>query len=174
MKITQILKRNICTGVVCFLFAGIAAAHSGDADKQTDKRVLDAEQRPVAELLEAYAAAYQGGDIDAIKALTLADGRFSFFEGAGADSDWHEYEEHLAAEMPAFSEARYSITAIQPEVQGNMAFATFSWSMDVVIISDQFEGGRHPVSMQGLGTAVLIKQGEGWKIRHLHTARKTD
>jgi len=174
MKRTQILKRIICMGAVCLLFAGVAASHSGEDDKQTEGRVLDAEQRPVAELLEAYAAAYQAGDIDAIKALTLADGRFSFFEGAGADSDWHEYEEHLSAEMPAFSEARYSITDIQPEVQGNMAFATFSWSMEVVIVSDQFEGGRHPVSMQGLGTAVLIKQGDGWKIRHLHTARKRD
>jgi len=174
MKTTQILKRNICTGVVCILFAGVAASHSGDADKQTEKPLLDARQLQVADVLDAYAAAYQATDIAAIKALTLADGRFSFFEGTGADNDWHEYAEHLAAEMPAFSEASYNITDIQPEVQGSMAFATFSWSMEVVIISDQFEGGRHPVSMEGIGTAVLIEQGDSWKIRHLHTARKRD
>ena len=52
-----------------------------------------------------------------------------------------------------------------------MAFATFDWSLDVVVLSDQFEGGRHPVSMQGIGTAIFIKDEGEWKLRHLHTVR---
>ena len=51
-------------------------------------------------------------------------------------------------------------------------FATFDWEMDVVVLSEQFPDGRHPVSMQGLGTAILIREGEQWKLRHVHTARK--
>ena len=42
----------------------------------------------------------------------------------------------------------------------------------MTVLSDEFEGGKHPVSMRGLGTAILVQHDGGWKIRHLHTARE--
>ena len=66
---------------------------------------------------------------------------------------------------------RRRLTDIEPFVSGNLAYATFEWAMDVTVVSDKFEGGRHPVSMSGRGTAVLIRQAGAWKLRHLHTAQ---
>ncbi|RMF97916.1 MAG: hypothetical protein D6727_04725, partial [Gammaproteobacteria bacterium] len=54
---------------------------------------------------------------------------------------------------------------------GQLGFATFDWRMAVTVLSERFEGGRHPVSMHGLGTAVLSRGPDGWRIRHLATAR---
>ncbi len=77
----------------------------------------------------------------------------------------------MIAEMPSFSEAQYVFSNIRPEVGKDFAFATFGWKMDVVVVSDQFEGGRHPISMQGIGTAVLLLEEGVWKLRHLQTVR---
>ncbi len=150
---------------------GLGLAHEGAGAGPAAERALDAEARAVVAVLEAFAAAYEATDIEAIRALTLPDGHFSHFEGSFADWSWDSYAGHLAEELPLFSETRYRLANIRPETGGAMAFATFDWAMDVVVVSDEFEGGRHPVSMEGIGTAVLLKTAAGWKLRHLHTAR---
>ena len=154
------------------LLAGAGLAHEGPGEGPEAGRTLDAESRAVVAVLEAFAAAYAATDIEGIQALTLPDGHFSHFEGTFADWSWDSYAGHLAEELPLFSDTRYRLANIRPETGGAMAFATFDWAMDVVVVSDEFEGGRHPVSMQGIGTAVLLKTDRGWKLRHLHTARQ--
>lgn len=163
--------RLVLLGLMLGLIAIGAPAHEDEPADSATKKPLDAEGRAVVASLEAFAAAYAATDMAAMQALTVPDGRFSYIEGTSVDWTWSSYAAHLAKEMPAFSETRYQITDIQPEVVGDMAFATFSWAMDVVIMSDQFPGGRHPVSMQGVGTAVLMKVDSAWKLRHLQTAR---
>jgi len=158
------------TLAVCALASPIFA-HEGEDDESQSAVVLDPDSKAVVATLDAFAAAYQATDVDAIYRLTLPDGQFSHIEGTFADWSWESYAGHLAEEMPSFSDTRYQLSNIRPEAHGEMAFATFDWSLDVVILSDQFEGGRHPVSMQGIGTAVLIRAEGEWKIRHLHTVR---
>ena len=63
----------------------------------------------------------------------------------------------MAPEMALFEKPSYSITEIRPFVSGDLAYATYSWAMDVTVLSKEFEGGRHPVSMKGKGTAVLSR-----------------
>ena len=157
--------------VIAILLSGVSLAHTDNDDSAQAAAELGPEAQAVVATLDAFASAYESTNIEAIHQLTLADDRFSHFEGTFADWGWDSYAGHLAEEMPAFSETRYALTNIRPEVDGAMAFSTFDWSMDVVILSEQFEGGRHPVSMQGIGTAVLVKSGTDWKLRHLHTAR---
>jgi len=65
----------------------------------------------------------------------------------------------------------YRIENIRAFADGQLGFATFDWRMAVTVLSERFEGGRHPVSMHGLGTAVLSRGPDGWRIRHLATAR---
>jgi ketosteroid isomerase-like protein len=161
---------RVLTLAVCALASPIFA-HEGEEDEPRSAVVLDADSQAVIATLDAFAAAYQATDVDAIHRLTLPDGQFSHIEGTFADWSWESYAGHLAEEMPSFSETRYQLSNIRPETHGEMAFATFDWSLDVVILSDQFEGGRHPVSMQGIGTVVLIKAEGRWKLRHLHTVR---
>ncbi len=150
---------------------GLGLGHEGAGEGPAADGALDAGSRAVVAVLEAFAAAYEATDIEAIRALTLPDGHFSHFEDTFADWSWDSYARHLAEELPLFSDTRYRLTNIRPEAGSAMAFATFDWAMDVVVVSDEFEGGRHPVSMQGLGTAVLVKTDPGWKLRHVHTVR---
>jgi ketosteroid isomerase-like protein len=153
------------------LASGNIVAHQGDDDEAQSSAALDTEQQAVVNTLEAFAVAFQNANVDAIRTLTLADDGFSHFEGAFVDWSWDSYAGHLAEEMPLFTETRYQVSNVRPETQGGMAFATYDWNMDVVVVSDEFEGGRHPINMNGIATAVLVKSGDDWKIRHMHTAR---
>ena len=145
--------------------------HEGENDARAADAALDPDQQSVVTTLSDYAEAVASADLARIETFFLRNEDFSHFEGSYPDWGWTSYREHLAAELPSFSETRYSLTDIRPQVEGDLAFATFAWEMDVTVVSDQFEGGKHPVSMRGLGTAVLMQQEGSWKIRHLHTAR---
>ena len=152
---------------------GISAAHEGHdhAVSAAGNAALSADARSVVATLEDYAAAIESKDLSKVKPLWTADDEFSYYEGVEANYGWRSYYEHLAPEMASFDKPRYRLTDIEPFVSGNLAYATFEWAMEVTVVSDKFEGGRHPVSMSGRGTAVLIRQAGAWKLRHLHTAQ---
>jgi len=162
-----------CCFVALLFSAGSVSAHDNDAHPRNSVQELSPAQQEVVAVLEAYRSAYEAADVERLAALTVADESFSFFEGASADWGWGSHAAHLSAEFPAFSAADYRFSDISPVVDETLAYATFAWQLDVVILSEQFEGGRHPVSMTGLGTAVLVKQDGNWKLRHIATARKT-
>ena len=151
--------------------AGIAYAHTDEADASAEAAELSAAQQAVVAVLDAYALAYAAGDLEGVRELVVSDGNFSYFEGAAADRSWGDYARHTGSEMPSFSNASYAVSNVTVELGESLAFATFDWAMDVVVLSEQFEGGRHPVSMGGIGTAVLIKEEAGWKLRHMQTAQ---
>jgi ketosteroid isomerase-like protein len=153
------------------MVCGGVLAHQGEDGSSRVANALGPDAQAVVDTLNRFATAFQSADIEVIHSLISGDGVFSHFEGAFADWSWDSYAGHLAEEMPLFSETQYKITNVHPETEGGMAFATYDWSMDVIVISEQFEGGRHPISMNGIATAVLVKSGDDWKIRHMHTAR---
>lgn len=157
-----------------FCLVSPISAHQGDDNQNNAAIELSESQQTIIAVLENYANAYAAADVDGIAALTVADETFSYFEGSSADWGWADHAAHLETEFPAFSEGVYRFTNIRPVVDDQLAYATFAWTLDVVILSDQFEGGRHPVNMQGLATAVLIKKGSNWRLKHLATARKTE
>ena len=109
-------------------------------------------------------------DLSRVKPLLVAGDVFSYFECTFVNVGWQSYYDHMAPEMALFEKPSYRLTDIRPFVSGDLAYATFTWAMDVTVISEKFEGGRHPVSMNGKGTAVLSRVDGQWKIRHLHTA----
>ena len=76
----------------------------------------------------------------------------------------------MAPEMAFFEKPSYRLTEVRPFISGDLAYAIFSWAMAVTVVSDKFQRGRHPVSMNGTGTAVLSRMEGQWKSRHLHTA----
>lgn len=147
-----------------------AFAHAGEESDAEAPANVNPEGRAVITALESFAAAFQASDVEQMRRLTSADGQFSHFEGAFADWSWESYANHLAEEMPLFTDTQYRVTNVRPTTDENIAFATYDWAMDVVVVSEKFEGGRHPVSMRGVGTVVLVRSGADWKIRHLHTA----
>jgi hypothetical protein len=166
-------RGGVITAAAFVLLSGLAAAHTDENEQAVEPAQLTAAQQAVVTTLEAYAAAYAATDLERLRSLTVGNESFSYFEGSGADWGWDAYAAHLNKEMPAFSQAQYEFTDVRPVVGEQFAYATFSWKLDVVILSEEFEGGRHPVSMQGLGTAVLARQGANWQLQHIATARKT-
>jgi ketosteroid isomerase-like protein len=155
--------------------AGPLPAHEGEAkqDESADSMLSD-EARQVVDTLNHYAAAVQSANLQKIEEYMVTNAGFSSIEGTFTDIGWESYRDHLAPEMAMFANTQYQLSDIRPYVNGDMAYASFDYAMDVTIISDQFEGGEHPVSMRGKGTVVLVKDGEAWKIRHLHTVTKRE
>lgn len=157
-----------------------AAAHEGEDHKPADvaTAAMSPEARAVVGTLESYAQAVTSNDLSLVKPLVVAGDDFSYFEGTFVNVGWQSYYDHMAPEMALFEKPSYRMTDIRPFVSGDLAYATFAWALDVTVVSDKFEGGRHPVSMNGKGTAVLSSVGGQWKIRHLHTVsappKKTD
>lgn len=138
---------------------------AGDVGAQT----LSPESRAVVETLESYAAAVASKDLARVKPL-LNGNDFTYFEGTFVNVGWDSYSSHMAPELAVFENPKYQLVDIHPFVSGDLAYATFTWSMDVTVKSEQFAGGKHPVSMTGKGTAVLSRLDGKWRIRHLHTA----
>ena len=155
----------------CFL--GDAAAHEEAAHGAPSARstASSSDALLVARTLENYASAIESKDLARVKPLLVGNDEFSFFEGTYVNIGWQSYHDHLAPELAMFETPRYRLTEIQPFVSGNLGYATFAWSLDVTVLSDKFEGGKHAVSMNGRGTAVLSKVNGAWRIRHLQTAQ---
>jgi len=166
-KLLKLLLVSVCASLV-----NITWGHEGEEKTSEDAISLSADEQKIADFLSDYAQAFASGDIQRIETFFLSDERLSYFEGTFVDRGWASYKKHLADELPVFSETRYAITDIRPGVESDLAFATFSWALDVMVVSDQFEGGKHPVSMRGVGTVVLVRDNDRWQIRHMHTARE--
>jgi len=151
--------------------AATVSAHEGEDHAPADAATaaLSTEARAVVGTLESYAQAIASNDLSRVKPLVVAGNDFSYFEGTFVNVGWQSYYDHMAPEMALFEKPSYRMTDIRPFVSGDLGYATFTWAMDVTVVSDKFEGGRHPVSMNGKGTAVLSRVDGKWKIRHLHT-----
>jgi ketosteroid isomerase-like protein len=162
-------------GLMAVSVAAPLSAHEDEAkqDESADS-MLSEEARQVVDTLNHYAAAVQSANLQKIEEYMVTDAGFSSIEGTFTDIGWESYRDHLAPEMAMFANTQYQLSDIRPFVSGDMAYASFDYAMDVTIISDQFEGGEHPVSMRGKGTVVLVRDGEDWKIRHLHTVTKRE
>lgn len=156
---------------VALLTMGVAPAHEGETHTQEAAAPLTGEARAVADVLDQYAAALSANDLARVQPLLVDGDAFSYFEGSFVNNGWQSYHDHLAPEMAMFEHPVYRITELRPFVSGDLAYATYSWSMDVTVVSPKFEDGRHPVSMTGKGTAVLSRIAGQWRIRHLHTAQ---
>jgi hypothetical protein len=154
---------------------GLAFAHAGKKHAPDGANAdFSAAAQQVVDTLNGYTQAVASKDMVKIERYVVADEGFSHIEGTFTDIGWQSYREHLAPEMELFEDTRYTFTNFRPYVSGDMAYASFDYALDVTIRSDQFAGGKQPVSMRGKGTAVLIKAGDTWKIRHMHTAAKRD
>ncbi len=149
---------------------GAAWSHGGEDHQAAPAVAATPETKAVVGVLEQYAAAISSNDLPKVQPLLVPGNDFSFFEGTYVNIGWQSYYDHMAPEMKLFEKPSYRLSDVRPFVSGNLAYATFSWAMDVIVVSDKFEGGKHPVSMHGKGTAVLSHIGNAWKIRHLQTA----
>ena len=125
----------------------------------------DKDAAAVTETLTKYAAAIQNKDMAEIEKYVVTTDEFTIFEGGHINWGWADYKDHhLGPELERFIEITYSFADIKPHVYGNMAYATLKSSIAVKMKEREFAG-------ESLVTAILVKSGDGWKIKHLHTSR---
>lgn len=129
--------------------AGLAIVTQGDVDD-------------IIQALNAYAAAITAMDIDAVGEWVTED--LLVFEGAGVNRGWADYRDHhLGRELEMFDAIDYQFSDIEAEADGNLGWANFRYSVHIEMPERVTDSG-------GVGTAVLVKSGDGrWRLRHLHT-----
>lgn len=119
---------------------------------------------PVAAVLMRNAQGFETGDMAMLDTLWAHDDGVTVFESGYANYGWADYRDHhLKPEVEEMKNVKYQLSDIKTRVSGKTAWATFKYSL----AADLKE--RH-VEAAGLGTAVLEKRGDDWKIVHWHTS----
>lgn len=111
-------------------------------------------------VVDAFAAALRSGDADAVAGLLAPDAVIA--EGGGAERSYTEYAgHHLAADM-AFTAAVKASLLKRDVLDGGG---------QVTVISESMLHGTYQektIHSRMLETMVLVRDGEDWKIVHIH------
>ncbi|HKO60628.1 MAG TPA: nuclear transport factor 2 family protein [Pyrinomonadaceae bacterium] len=122
------------------------------------------DEAAVREVLLKSALAFEKNDVDLITKAWANDESVTVFESGHANYGWADYRDHhLLPEMKEMNNTKYTLFDIKVKVSGNTAWATFKYAISADI------GTRH-VEGAGLGTSVLEKRGQDWKIVHWHSS----
>ena len=115
-------------------------------------------------VLTRSAAAFERADMAEMEKLWANDESVTVFESGHANYGWADYRDHhLGPEMKEMKNVKYTLSDIRAKVSGTTAWATFKYAISADM------GARH-VDSGGLGTAVLEKRGDEWRIVHWHSS----
>ena len=118
----------------------------------------------VREVLVQSTTAFERADMAALEKTWANDASVTVFESGHANYGWADYRDnHLGPEMKEMKNTKYTLSDIKVKVSGDTAWATFKYTISAEV------GARH-VDGAGLGTAVLEKRGQDWKIVHWHSS----
>jgi ketosteroid isomerase-like protein len=150
------------------LFAMLLLALTASAHEPTKKpaatEAATTSSDPVAAVLMRNAQGFETGDLAMLNSIWANDEGVTVFESGYANYGWADYRDHhLKPEIDEMKNVKYQLSDIKTRVSGNTAWATFKYALS----ADLKE--RH-VDANGLGTAVLEKRGNDWKIVHWHTS----
>jgi len=119
------------------------------------------------QVLLAWAQAIGDKDIAAMGKLVMDKANdFTVFEGSGVNTGWADYRDnHLAPEFanPDLVFQTYAFDNISTSQDGDLAYSIFSIKMVYT-----YKGEKK--SRTGRGTAVMVRDGDTWKLVHLHTS----
>lgn len=152
---------NPFTRTITFSVLSLFAALPSFAHEPSKKTSSSDE---VVEVLRKNAAAFEHGDFEAADQLWAHHAEVTVFENGHANYGWEDYRDHhLKPELTEMKNVDYKLSDIKTRRSGNTAWATFKYT-----IKADYKGSR--INSAGLGTAVLEKQNNGWKIVHWHTS----
>jgi ketosteroid isomerase-like protein len=122
------------------------------------------EVKVVTELLTQEARAVETGDLAALDKIWANDESVTVFESGHANYGWADYRNsHLAPELKEFKNTKYAFSELKVKVAGDTAWATFKYTLSADVAARRVESN-------GLGTAVLEKRQDGWRIVHWHSS----
>jgi ketosteroid isomerase-like protein len=138
----------------------LIAAESGSA--------LQNEEAAVRDVLLRSASSFAKNDIAEATKVWANDESLTIFESGHANYGWADYRDnHLGPEMKEMKNTKYEFSDMKIHLAGKTAWATLKYT----ISADIGEAGktRH-VEGGGLGTAILEKRSDGWRIVHWHSS----
>ena len=115
-----------------------------------------------------HASSFAKNDIAGATRVWANDESLTIFENGHANYGWVDYRDnHLVPEMGEMKNTKYEFGDIKIRLAGSTAWAILKYT----IAADVMENGkaRH-VEGGGLGTAILEKRAEGWRIVHWHSS----
>jgi uncharacterized protein YcnI len=116
--------------------------------------------------LKSYDAAFNAKDLS--KLATFYHPDVTIYEGGGINDGWTDYRDrHLGPELKAFENLQFG--------HNNVNVALLPGGQSAYVRSEYFlkaKMGARDVDSTGLATYVLIKDANGWKIRHSHTSSR--
>ncbi len=140
---------------LALIIVASAAGASGEGDEALGH---------VKRVLLQNAQGFEDGDFALLDSIWAHDEGVTVFESGYANYGWEDYRgHHLKPEVEEMKNVKYELSDIKPAIDGKTAWATFKYT-----ISADYEGKR--IDGNGLGTAVLQRQADGWKIVHWHTS----
>ena len=127
------------------------------------QRPQDPERDAVRAVITRFAEYIQANNLGAIDSLFPQRG-VHILTDTSTTHAWPEYRDnHLKPELAVYPGLRYSHTAVEPVVRGDVAWVAFR---------REFYGtGSEQAQVRGRGTAVLEKRNGRWLIVHLHMSR---
>jgi ketosteroid isomerase-like protein len=124
----------------------------------------DDDARAVVRTVERVAELIQAGELAGLDTLYAPEESVHIIEGAGVNHGWADYRDrHLIPELAEFENLAYRYYAVEPQVRGDVAWASFRYELTV-----DTPGGH--VEVGGRGTAVLERRSGRWRIVHMHTS----
>jgi ketosteroid isomerase-like protein len=138
----------------------LIAAASGSATQNEEAAVRD--------VLLRSASSFAKNDLAEATKVWANDDTLTIFESGHANYGWADYRDHhLVPEMGEMKNTKYEFSDIKIHLTGNTAWATLKYT----IAADVTDNGksRH-VDGSGLGTAILEKRSNGWRIVHWHSS----
>ena len=116
--------------------------------------------------LTAYAAAAAESSVEGMAGYVLQTDDFTIIEGSHPNWGWADYRDnHLVPEFESEDIAikSYAYDDFRISATPMIAYATFKVSIEATVRGEDMERER-------MGTAILVRTPDGWRIRHLHTS----
>ncbi|MDP6436200.1 MAG: nuclear transport factor 2 family protein [Gammaproteobacteria bacterium] len=142
-----------------------AGEHTAEPSKDpiADYREPTTDEATIQALLDLYGRGMEQKSVEIMEQAIMPDD-FSTVESGYPNWTWEDFRDnHLLVEMDAFTDISYSLRLIGGELQGKLGFGVYRYTA-----SGKMQGKA--ISISGLGTAILEKTAEGWRIHHLHTS----
>jgi ketosteroid isomerase-like protein len=140
------------------LLTGYASLVSAQGNSSSD------DANHVRDILQKNVAGFEHGDFLSIESLWAHGDDVTVIENGRENYGWSDFRDHhLKPELEHVKNLKYTLSDIRVTVSGTMAWSTFKFAM-----SSGDEGARRERS--GVGTAVLEKRADGWKIVHWNSS----
>ncbi len=125
----------------------------------------DSDEEAVMKVLMLEAKSIETGDLETLNKIWSHDKSVLIFESGGEDKGWKDYRDHhLAPELKAFKNTKFTVSDAKVKVDGKTAWATYKYALSADYKDKKIESN-------GLGTMIFEKQKDDkWLIVHSHTS----